>query len=142
MKFFSNYRRHFLVALHDTIMAGASFILALYLRLGDDFTFTKPILLATLLCPLVCLAVFSYMQLYRGLWRYASTRDLVVIGKSAVSAILLFYLAIFLINRLDFIPRSAPFIQLLLLLALLGTPRFLYRIWRDKHLGISTGLVG
>jgi len=142
MKFFSNYRRHFLVALHDTVMAGVSFILALYLRLGDDFAFTKPILLATLLCPIVCLAVFSYMQLYRGLWRYASTQDLVVIGKSAVSAILLFYLAIFLINRLDGIPRSAPFIQLLLLLALLGTPRFLYRIWRDKQLGISTGLVG
>ncbi len=138
--FLLNYRRHLLTAFHDTVMAGASFLLALYLRLGDElFVYNFNYLtLLTLSCALICLVVFSWMRLYRGLWRYASTPDLVAIIKSATLAILLFYLALFLFTRLEGIPRSAPFIQWLLLLAMLGAPRFCYRIWRDRQLGLRT----
>ena len=137
----NNYRhRSFFTALHDIVMAGTSFLLALYLRLGDDTTYHvgSSLIPATLLCLVICLVVFTKMRLYRGLWRYASTADLIAITKSVTIAILLFYLILFLFNRLEGIPRSVPFIQWLLLLALLGAPRFLYRIWRDRQLGLST----
>jgi len=142
MRLLPTNRRHLLTALHDTIMAGASFLLALYLRLGDetiiDLKNYQSLALSTLLCMLVCVAIFSRMRLYRGLWRYASTPDLIAITQSATVAVLLFYLVLFLFNRLEGIPRSVPFIQWLLLLALLGAPRFFFRIMRDRLLGVHT----
>jgi O-antigen biosynthesis protein WbqV len=140
MLILSAKRRHLLTAFHDTCMAGISFLLALYLRLGDE---TMPMVghtlpFTTVLCMLVSLLVFSRMRLYRGLWRYASTPDLVAITKSATVAVLLVYIVLFLFSRLEGIPRSVPFIQWLLLLALLGGPRFLYRILRDRQLGMRT----
>lgn len=141
MRIFTHYPRHCLTAVHDIIMAVASFWLALYLRVGDDISLHisgLQLVFSLLLCALVSLLVFSVMRLYRGLWRYASTDDLIAITKSVTVAILLFYLVLFLCNRLEGMPRSIPFIQWLLLLAMLGAPRFLYRIWRDRKLGIHT----
>lgn len=141
MRIFLNLPRRFLTAAHDTIMAGASFYAALYLRLGDEIwnhLSGTHFIFGLLLCAFTSLGVFSTMKLYRGLWRYASTNDLVAITKSVTFAILLFYLILFLCNRLEGMPRSIPFIQWLLLLAMLGAPRFMYRIWRDRKLGIHT----
>jgi O-antigen biosynthesis protein WbqV len=137
-------RRQLFTAFHDTVMAAASFLLALYLRLGDDTLFYTGTLLPvyTALCACICLFVFSRLRLYRGLWRYASTPDLVAITKAVTIALLLFYLVLFALTRLSGIPRSAPFIQWLLLLALLGGPRFFYRILRDRQLGLATSLGG
>lgn len=140
-----SHPRNFWTALHDTLMAAASFYLALFLRVGDEVSqhvSTPLVIFSTILCACVCLAVFSVMRLYRGLWRYASTQDLIAITKSVTIAILLFYLILFLFQRLETIPRSAPFIQWLLLLAMLGAPRFLYRTWRDHRLGIHTRFSG
>ncbi len=144
MRFLLDNRRHLLAALHDTLMAGISLVLALYLRLGDDVLFYTGTLLPTyaFLCMSICLAVFIRMRLYRGLWRYASTPDLVAITQSATLGLFLFYLVVFSLNRLEGVPRSVPFIQWLLLLALLGGPRFLYRILRDRQLGMQTSLTG
>ncbi len=135
-------RRQLLTALHDTVMAGASLLLALDLRLGDDtFAYVGRLLPAyILLCAAICLFVFTRLRLYRGLWRYTSTPDLVAITKSVTIALLLFYLLLFVLTRLSGMPRSVPFIQWLLLLAMLGGPRFLYRIVRDKQLGLATSL--
>jgi FlaA1/EpsC-like NDP-sugar epimerase len=132
-------RRHILTALHDMLMAGISFLAALYLRVGGDIELqSNSLIFSTLLCMAVCLGIFSRMRLYRGVWRYASSADLIAITKAATVAILVFYLLLFLCNRLETVPRSLPFIQWLLLLALLGAPRFFYRLWRDRQLGIYT----
>ena len=141
MKLFPN-RRQLLTALHDTFMAGASLMLALYLRLGDDtLGYTGELLPGYVaLCAGICLAVFTHSRLYRGLWRYASTPDLVAITQSVTVALLVFYLLLFTVTRLGGIPRSVPFIQWLLLLAMLGGPRFLYRIMRDRQLGLAMAL--
>ncbi len=137
------HSRRFWIATHDTAMAGAAFLLALCLRLGDDisaYTGMDNLILSALLCSSVSFGIFYVMKLYRGLWRYASTPDLIAIIKSVTVATLLFYLTLFLVNRLEGIPRSVPFIHWLLLLAMLGAPRFLYRIWRDKRLGLNVSL--
>lgn len=126
-------------ALHDTFMATAGFVLALYLRYGNTTdTFSSPFLpIYLVICACVCLPVFMKAGLYRGLWRYASLPDLVTIVQAATLALLPFYLVLFAINRLVDIPRSTPFIHWLLLIALLGGPRFVYRLWRGRRLGLD-----
>jgi len=137
-------RRQLFTALHDTVMAAVSFLLTLYLRLGDDmFRYVGPRLpLFALLCAATCLLVFACMRLYRGLWRYASIADLVAITKAVTIALLLFYVPLFAFGGTYVVPRSAPFIQWLLLLALLGGPRFFYRILRDRQMGVGTTPAG
>lgn len=122
---------------HDAMMAAVSFVLALYLRLGDEqFYLTKPYLdTGALTFTVIAITVFTGMRLYRGLWRYASLPDMVALVKAASVAIAMFYgFVLFTATRLEGVPRSVPFIQWLLLLALLGAPRFLYRAVKDRTL--------
>ena len=123
--------------LHDTAMAALSFPLALYLRLGAT-TFpwqTAPYLwLGTALFTAIAATVFVASGFYRGVWRYASMRDMVEIGRAVAMTLLLFVPTLFLFNRLDGLPRSTLVINGFLLLFLLGGPRFAYRIWKDGGL--------
>lgn len=130
--------RSTLAYLHDLTMTAASFVLAFYLRVGDDaFTIYHDVLLIG--APvMVVLAAGAYRiwGLYRGVWRYASAHDLVQVVK-AVSALLLgFMLVMFLVNRLDPLPRSVPLIQWFVLLVLLTGPRFAYRFMKDGRLAV------
>lgn len=129
--------RNIIVALHDAVMAATSFVLALYLRLGKELFdyIMREMFHPALLFTVIALSVFVVMRLYRGLWRFASTQDLVTLTKAVTIAIGVFYLAMFFYNRLYGIPRSVPFIQWLLLLAMLGGPRFAYRMFKDFMLG-------
>lgn len=130
-------RRGRIAFLHDVAMAAASFPLALYLRLGDAMPyFTRDYLWeGTALFALCAALAFSTVPMYRGIWRYASLNDLVAITKAVTLAVLLFVPLLFLLTRLEMVPRSAPIIQWFLLIAMLGGPRFLYRILKDRHLG-------
>jgi len=122
---------------HDVTMAGLSFVLSLWLRLGDGLflSWSVPRLIAAaLLFSLVAAGVFLSMRLYRGIWRYASVNDLLALVKSATMTVLIFLPLLFLATRLDVVPRSFPLINWFCLLALLGGPRFLYRIAKDRHL--------
>lgn len=128
--------RSFIAASHDAMMAALSFMASLYLRLGDEqFYVAIPYLLSgTLLLTIICIAVFSSMHLYSGLWRFASMRDMVTIAKSVSLAILLFAACMFAFNRLDHLPRSVLLINWLLLMAMLAAPRFVYRALKDRTL--------
>lgn len=122
--------------LHDTAMAALSFPLALYLRLGGSFArMTEPYLFTGLaVFTAIAATVFVTTGLYRGVWRYASMMDMVAILRAVAMTLLLFLPVLFLVNRLDGLPRSALVINGFLLLFLLGAPRFAYRIWRDRSL--------
>ena len=139
-----NNRSHLLTAFHDTAMAGASFSCALSAagRRKNDKLSGQVTRFSGLFCMAICFVVFSRLRLYGGMWRYASTPDLIAITQAATLAMLLFYLGLFLFNRLEGMPRSVPFIEWLLLLAFLGGPRFLYRILRDRQMGVHTSLKG
>lgn len=130
---FDRSLRNLVATLHDTIMAAVSFLLAVYIRLGDEqISDSFPYLLAgTTAFTLVCLMVFMYMRLYRGSWRYAGVRDLTTIVKAVTLSILIFALLMFVFNRLSGLPRSVLFINWMLLLMLLGGPRFIYRALKD-----------
>jgi len=137
----SSIRRRAAIAYgHDIVMAAVSFLVSLYLRLGDD-AFGSPY--ADILVPgmvtfaIIAAGVFMFMGLYRGIWRYASIEDLTAITKAASLTVLLFLAAQFLATRLDVLPRSIVVINWFVLIALLGGPRFLYRLAKDRRLGVA-----
>jgi len=75
--------------------------------------------------------IFWRVGLYRGVWRFASVPDLLNIVKAAVLGLLAIMLVLFVYNRLDMVPRTVLVTYPLLLAALLGMPRLLYRAWKD-----------
>ena len=117
-------------------MASISFVIALFLRLGTDIEFypVDQFLLGTGLFTGVAAIVFHTMKMYRGVWRYASLNDLLNITKSVSLVILIFLVLMFVTTRLEDLPRSLPLINWFVLIALLGGPRFLYRLFKDHRL--------
>jgi FlaA1/EpsC-like NDP-sugar epimerase len=136
------FNRNIIAAVHDAIMAAGSFVLAVWIRLGDgQMDLARDYLrFGTVLFTCICMAVFIAMRLYRGLWRYASMRDLITITKAVSLSILVFAVVMFAINRLEGIPRSVLFINWMLLLGMLGGPRFAYRAFKDRSLSWSMSL--
>ncbi len=126
---------------HDTVMAALSFLLSLWLRLGSqqlraDWT-PGNLALATGLFTLTAATVFLSLRLYRGVWRYASTTDLLALTRAATLTVLIFIPVLFLFTRLHDLPRSLLGINWFVLLALLGGPRFIYRVLRDRRLDLK-----
>jgi FlaA1/EpsC-like NDP-sugar epimerase len=96
-----------------------------------DLPFWSPEVLLILLAQGL---VFWKVGLYRGVWRFASLPDLLNILKASIAGLLAIVLALFLYNRLDQVPRSVLVLYPIVLTALLGMPRLLYRTWKDHGL--------
>ncbi len=128
--------RRWLAFSHDVVMAAATFALALYLRLGDEITqMPADVLMAsTGLFTLTCAVVFFASGLYRGIWAFASLRDLLQIFRAVSLSIAVFTVAAFMFSRLEGVPRSVPFITWFILLAGLGGPRMAFRLFRERRL--------
>lgn len=128
--------RHAMVWLHDLLVAGAAYGLALYVRLGADFS-SIPLhegLLAFSLYLLICGAVFFYFGLYRGVWRYTSLHDLTQIVRAVIFSTVLFVGAAFLLTRAEALPRSLPLMLLFVLPCMLSASRVGYRLLREQRL--------
>ena len=131
------YNRANIAFTHDVFMASISFILALYLRLGNDVLESyavSELIFGTILFTAIAAIVFRSLKMYRGVWQYASLNDLINITKSTSLVILIFVVISFVNNRLEDLPRSLPFINWFVLMALLGGPRFLYRLFKDQNI--------
>ena len=124
---------------HDIIMAGFSFIVAMYLRVGaTDYQISFELLLeGAIVMALIGGIIFWLSGLYRGVWRYASMDDLMAITRAATISMLLFLLVMFVWSRMDDVPRSVPIINWFVLMTLLGGPRFIYRFWKDQRIDLS-----
>jgi len=121
---------------HDVVMAALSFVLSLYLRVGGEITHYAPgwLLAYDLGFAATAAVVFLWSGLYRGIWRYASLPDLLALLRATTLIILIFFPVMFVANRLTDMPRSLVGINWLLLMALLGAPRFAYRVFKDRGL--------
>ena len=121
---------------HDVVMAALSFILAFYLRVGNGIWGYDGSLIwgYDAAFAVTAGAVFLFTGLYRGIWRYASLPDLLGLVRAATIVILVFFPLMFLVTRLDELPRSVVGINWLLLTALLGGPRFAFRVYKDRGL--------
>jgi len=133
------------IVLHDLCMTALAWSLAVAAR----FNFALPppeFLHAALRAVPVAVAIQGLLAwrfgLYRGVWRFASLPDLWNIIRAAALGALLSGIALFLLNRLVGIPRSVLLFYPLFLVFLLGGPRLVYRLWKDRSLtwrAIGTG---
>jgi len=137
MNFLSSNRR-LLTFAHDLAMAIVAFWLALYLRVGNDFTSLPldSVLGASLLFVLTCAVVFLSYGLHQSIWIFTSLRDLLVILKASTIAVAVFLAITFLVQRLEGVPRTVPFMAWFIMVAGLGGSRMGFRIWREKRLSV------
>jgi FlaA1/EpsC-like NDP-sugar epimerase len=121
---------------HDVVMAALSFIFSFYLRVGElSWNYNHSLILAyDAAFTVTAGAVFLTTGLYRGIWRFASLPDLISVLRAVTITILIFFPLMFLATRLDDLPRSVFGINWLLLTAMLGGPRFAYRVYKDRNL--------
>ena len=135
--------RHRIAAiLHDLAMIPVAWLGAFWLRFNlgvipEPFFHTA---LYTL--PLVMLVqglFFWRLGLYRGVWRFASLPDLIRIVRAVLIAMPVVAVGIFLIVRLQYVPRSVFPLYALLLTILLGAPRLIYRWYQDRDLYMRSG---
>jgi FlaA1/EpsC-like NDP-sugar epimerase len=133
---FPNNRRAVLAFVHDVLMAALSVVASLYLRLGDEILDYKPPLTITYILSFTAIAgtVFLFTGLYRGIWRYASLPDLFNIARAVTITVAIFVPVMFVLTRLDALPRSTLLIDWFVLIALLGAPRLAYRLFKDRGL--------
>ncbi len=103
---------------------------------------TEFVIQSTALFAVVAACVFWPMGLYRGIWRYASMNDLIQITKAVSLAVLIFVPILFVTSRAEFLPRSLPIINWFVLMALLGGPRFIYRLIKDRHFSLTADPTG
>jgi FlaA1/EpsC-like NDP-sugar epimerase len=125
-----------LAVLHDAIAAALAWSLAYLLRFNFELptNFSAELLQTVYWVVLLEMLVFWRFNLYRGIWRYASTTDL----RRLFLAVMLAAAAIplmFLMLRLNLvIPRSVLIINPLLLVLMMGGSRFVYRLWKEHGL--------
>ena len=115
----------------DGICAVTAFWGAYWLRLEE---FPQELLLNTLIVSTSTIASFWILGVYKRIWRYASINDLIVILKATLLSVTITAFIIFLMTRLEEIPRSTLIIYWILLLAISGGIRIVYRLLRDKTL--------
>src|ERR1700726_4751190 len=137
VKIFPNSRRALLAFLHDVTIAAVSIVASLYLRIGNDVLDYEPRLTAIYVVgfTLIAAGVFLLTGLYRGIWRYASLPDLFNIARAVTLTVAIFLAAMFVMTRLETLPRSTLLIDWVVLIALLGGPRLGYRLFKDGRLG-------
>ncbi|MCW2236543.1 polysaccharide biosynthesis protein [Azospirillum canadense] len=136
--------RALMIYLHDLVMTAIALVVALYLRVGGlAFDYYSDALINGLpILVLIAAVVFRLSGLYRGIWRYASVPDLLQLIR-AVSVVVLSFLAVmFLLTRLEALPRSLPVILWFVQIVLLGGPRFAYRLLKDRRLGLRDHVAG
>ena len=125
------------VYLHDLVMTALAVVLSLYLRVsGDVFSEYGPVLaLFVPVAVVIAAVVYRLFGLYRGMWRYASSPDVMQLVKAVSALVAVFAGVTLLVSLLAAftwpLPRSVPLILWFVLLILLGGPRFGYRIFKD-----------
>ena len=131
-----NNRRAVFAFVHDAAMAALSIVLSLYLRIGSEIVGYEPRLTAFYVVSFTVIAasVFRLTGLYRGIWRYASLPDLFNIARAVSLTVLVFLPVMFVLTRLQALPRSTLLINWFVLIALLGAPRLAYRLFKDRGL--------
>nr|WP_246152221.1 nucleoside-diphosphate sugar epimerase/dehydratase [Roseospira navarrensis] len=121
---------------HDIVMSAVAFVVSLWLRLGDgllNHDDPQQLLVIGVVFVAVAAIALRTQGLYRGVWRYASVNDLIAIIRAVSLTVLMFMVIVFLMYRLEPLPRSFFVIIWFVMPALLGGPRFVYRTMKDRR---------
>ena len=127
----SSIFRFVLICNIDGILSIVAFYGAYWLRLES---FPAEILINTIVVFFTAIFSFIILGTYKRIWRYSSTDDLIVITKAALLTVALASFSLFLMTRLEDMPRSTMIIYFILLTILSGGSRVSYRLIRDKTL--------
>lgn len=122
------------VSIHDLVAAGLAMALGVYVRAGDINVDSH--LVAIGWFAILAASIAWLTGLNRGIWRYASIADLEAIVLAATATIAAFTVSLFVLNRLDEVPRGTILFSWAFLIAFLSGPRIAYRIfrnWRSKN---------
>ncbi|MCB9062396.1 MAG: polysaccharide biosynthesis protein [Halobacteriovoraceae bacterium] len=129
------WQKKIVISIYDAGIVLISYFLSFSIRFGelvpDIFTF-KFFPYYTIVHFITCLSCLYFNGLYRGIWRFSSTPDLIRVIKGALSGTVMSMVLLFLFFRLEQIPRSFSIINFLLLVMGLGGGRFIYRLWHDS----------
>lgn len=125
--------RAYVVLLHDVVAAAVAWWLAFLFRFNFDIPHAfVAVAWGTLpWAVLIQAGMFWRSGLYLGMWRFASLPDLRrIFGAVGLSALLV-PSVLFMLQRLESVPRSVLILDPLLLVFIMGGSRFLYRAWKD-----------
>ena len=131
------FQNRYIALAHDLCMIPLGWMGAYWLRFNLDGIpeeYWQQMLRWLPLVIVVQGGMFWYFGLYRGVWRFASIPDLFRILKAIIAGVVISAGAIFILTRLQGVPRSVFVLDVLLLVLLLGGPRFLYRSFKDRRL--------
>lgn len=123
------------IFIHDLVMVAIAWMGAYWLRFNLSPLPELELRAALHWLPVTILlqgVLFRLFGLYRGVWRFASIPDLILIGKAVGLGVVGIALSAFFYNRLQGVPRSVLPLYAVLLLLLLCGPRILYRMSKDR----------
>lgn len=128
------------VIIHDLVVAMLAWELAWLARFNFSFPFPDWQLSVYTMAPAVFVQalIFWRFHLYKGIWRFASLPDLWNIFRAALIGSLAISLTLFILFRLEGVPRSIFILYPMFLIFLLGGPRLGYRLWKDHSLNLNT----
>ncbi len=126
-------KRSLLVIGGDLLMIAIAYFGAYFLRM--NFRFTDPegtaVLRAFPLVLVVRSACFYGYGLYRGVWKYTSTPDVLRIIKAVTTGSIISIALVVLFYRFVAFPRSLFIIEYVLLIAALAGSRFAFRLFHE-----------
>lgn len=121
----------FRVAAFDVFLAAVAGPAALFVR-EVDFQ-TVPVALYTLVSFAFSLFAFLAFRIREGLAHHVSVHDAMQVFKAVLTGQLLTAATLFVLFRLEGIPRSVPVIHALILIAGLAFYRIVIRLWHDDR---------
>ena len=128
--------RTVVATLHDIIAAVLAWAFAYWLRFNFDI---PPQFVQSIGHNLIWVVgaqsiIFLAFGLYRGIWRFASIPDLRRIGFAVATSAVAVPTLLFMLDRMQVVPRSVLVLDPMLLFMIMGGSRFLFRAWKDGHL--------
>ena len=128
-------KKVFFTLIHDLVVLGLSFFIALWLRLeNQSFQLVKDLYPYIFCFPFITIIFLYRFGLYQGIWRYASINEILSIFKALIFSILIILSILFLSIRLESIPRSFPILLFLVSMFGVSSPRVIYRLFKDNFL--------
>ena len=140
-RYLPTHPRTWTAILHDAAAAALAWWGAYWLRFNLDIPadYAAGMLRALAWVVPVQAVVFFGMGLYRGIWRYASLPDVRRIVTAVAVAALAVPAVLFMVGRMEWVPRSVLILDPIFLCLVMGGSRLAYRAWKEKRLH---GLVG
>lgn len=144
---FYSARKSWALYVADLVSAGLALVFAFLLRYSMNTTPLRPGVIdalesAGLIHIAVCAIVFPLAGLYSRNWRYGTVLDLLTIVRAVAVTTVILICVLFLLTRLQDVPRTAIAIHSLLLSCFLVASRLGYRTGELRLLGWNNALNG